>query len=93
MQKQLISTEEEHALIYVRDIKGFYSHLIKYVLVIGALFVLNIFRSPNNIWAIWPALGWGIGVVVHGLNVFEVFHFFGPDWERRQLEKRMNRKG
>ena len=83
--------EEEKAIIYVRDIKGFYSHLIKYIIIIFCLFVLNVIKSPHYLWVIWPALGWGVGVLFHGLNVFEVFNFFGPDWEKRQIEKRLTK--
>ena len=90
-EKPEISTEEEKAILYVRDIKGFYSHLIKYIVVIICLFILNIVKSPNYYWVIWPALGWGVGVFFHGLNVFEVFNFFGANWEKRQIEKRLNK--
>lgn len=84
-----ISTEEERAMIYVRDIKGFYSHLVIYGVVIIALFGLNLIRSPGHYWAIWPAIGWGAGIIFHGLNIFEVFNLFGADWEKRQIEKRL----
>ena len=83
---------EQQAMEYVRDIKGFYSHAIKYVVVISLLFVINFATDARYIWAWWPMLGWGIGVLFHGLNVFEVFHFFGPAWEKRQIEKRLGRK-
>lgn len=92
MSKQTtISAEEEQALVFVRDIKGFYSHLITYVIVIICLLVLNLIRKPDHLWVIWPAVGWGIGVLFHGLNVFEVFSFFGPRWEKRQIDKRLKR--
>ncbi len=89
--KSNISKEEEKAIIYVRDIKGFYAHLITYVIVIIGLFTLNLLRSPNNIWAVWPAIGWGIGVAFHGLNVYEIFNLFGVNWEKRQIDKRLKR--
>lgn len=84
-----ITTDEKRAMVYVRDIKGFYTHLIIYTVVVIALFALNIIRSPGHYWVIWPAIGWGIGVAFHGLNVFEVFNLFGADWEKRQIEKRL----
>ena len=86
-----ISGEEERAIVYVRDIKGFYTHLIIYVIVVGSLLALNLVRSSSHLWAIWPAIGWGIGVLFHGLNVYEVFSFFGPDWEKRQIKNRLQR--
>ncbi len=90
-EKAKLSAEEEKAIIYVRDIKRFYRHLIKYLIIICCLLVLNVIKTPNYLWVIWPALGWGIGVLFHGLKVFEVFNFFGPDWEKRQIEKRMTK--
>lgn len=92
MTNQAMSIEEEKAIVYVRDIKGFYTHLITYAVVVSCLFALNIFRSSNHLWAIWPALGWGLGVAFHGLNVFEVFNLFGAGWEKRQIEKRLGKK-
>ena len=87
-----ISSEEERIIEYVRDLKGFYTHLTSYVLVMLVLFVINLVFTPGYIWAFWAALGWGIGILVHGLNVFELINWFGPDWERRQVEKRLGRK-
>ena len=93
MTHQEFATETEaEALEYVRDIKGFYSHLMSYVFTVALLFALNYLVTPEYIWAWWAALGWGIGVVSHGLSVFEVFNFFGPDWEKKQVEKRLGRK-
>lgn len=90
--EQQLPHDEEKAIEYVRDIKGFYSHLIKYVVVISILFIINLTTDSNYIWAWWPMLGWGLGVLLHGLNVFEVFNFFSPAWEKRQIEKRLGRK-
>lgn len=87
-----ISSDEERIIEYVRDLKGFYTHLTSYVLVMLVLFVINLVFTPGYIWAFWAALGWGIGILVHGLNVFELINWFGPDWERRQVEKRLGRK-
>lgn len=90
--RQNMTEEEKDALEYVRDLKGFYSNLGSYVIFITFLFFLNLATSPNYLWVVWPALGWGIGVAIHGLNVFELTSFFGSDWERKQVEKRLGRK-
>ncbi len=87
-----ITQDEASAIEYVKDIKGFYSHLIKYACVMTLLVIINLVTSPNYIWVIWPALGWGVGVISHGLSVFEVFSFFSPQWEKKQIEKRLGRK-
>ncbi|WP_419240598.1 2TM domain-containing protein [Photobacterium leiognathi] len=93
MNKEITITEDEkQALEYVKGIKSFYSNLTSYVLVIGMLFVINYFTGPDYWWAVWPALGWGIGIVSHALSAFEVVNVFGPEWERKQVEKRLGRK-
>ncbi|MBL4673452.1 MAG: 2TM domain-containing protein [Arenicella sp.] len=84
--------EEQRALEYVRDIKGFYSHLLTYCIVMPFIFAINYFVSPGYIWAWWSFFGWGIGIVSHGLSVFEMFKFFDADWEKKQVEKRIGRK-
>jgi len=86
-----MTAEEEKAILYVRDIKGFYTHLITYCVVIVALLFFNLLRKPDHLWVVWPAVGWGIGVLFHGLNVFEVFNLFGPKWEKRRIEKRLEK--
>ncbi|MCR9139562.1 MAG: 2TM domain-containing protein [Alphaproteobacteria bacterium] len=92
MYKQTdISEQERDALEYVRDIKGFYSHLIMYLIFAPAMVVASFFYPAENHWYIWPIVGWGMGVAAHGLSVFEVFSLFGADWERRQVEKRLRR--
>lgn len=87
-----VTIEEQTAIDQVRAIKSFYSHLITYAIVISLLFILNLATTSSYIWAVWPALGWGIGIISHGLSTFEVFNFFGADWEKRQIEKRLGRK-
>jgi len=51
---------------------------------------INIIKSPDHYWVIWPAPGWGVGVLFHGLNVFEAVNFFWCKWEKRQIEKKLN---
>ncbi|GAA5140029.1 helix-turn-helix domain-containing protein [Thalassotalea piscium] len=87
-----LTIEEEQAIEYVRDLKGFYSHLTTYVIVIACLFIFNLTFTPSYLWVLWAAFGWGIGVVSHAISVFEVFSFFGADWEKKQIEKKLGRK-
>jgi hypothetical protein len=83
--------EEQHAIEYVRDLKGFYGHVITYALTIPFLFYIN-YQTTDYMWSWWPALGWGIGLLTHGLQVYEAFDFYGSDWEKRQVEKRLGRR-
>jgi transcriptional regulator with XRE-family HTH domain len=83
--------EERLALAHVRRVKGFYIHLSQYVVVITGLFLINLATSHHVLWAIWPAIGWGIGITAHAMRVFGWMPYFGPEWERRQVEKRLGR--
>src|ERR1019366_1618466 len=49
---------------------GFYIHLMWYGIVIGFLFLLNMFTSPFNWWWQWAAFGWGFGIVSHAAAVY-----------------------
>lgn len=90
--KQQTAFEETQIIEHVKEIKGFYTHLITYACVITLLFIINLLTEPSYIWAWWPAMGWGMGIVSHGLSTFEILNFFGADWEKRQIEKRLGRK-
>ena len=48
--------------------------------------------KPEGVAVMWPALGWGIGLLLQAVNTFELLPILGPDWERRQVEKRLGRK-
>lgn len=65
---------------------GFYRHAIIYVLVNLLLLVINLLESPEYLWVKWPMLGWGIGLIAHGLGVFS------PRWVGTQKEKMIERE-
>ena len=83
--------DEQLALAKVRKIKRFYIHLMQYVLVIGLLAVINLVTHPSRLWFIWPAMGWGIGILAHAAATFQFIPFLGPEWERKQVEKQLGR--
>jgi transcriptional regulator with XRE-family HTH domain len=87
-----VRADEALALAHVRHIKGFYMHLAQYVVIIGALAVLNLVTSPVYLWVVWPAMGWGIGILAHGLRVFGKIPFLDAQWERREVEKYLGRQ-
>jgi transcriptional regulator with XRE-family HTH domain len=84
--------EEAEAFKYVRKLRGFYSHLTIYILVISGLCLVNLLTKPQKIWFIYPLLGWGIGLFIHASQVFTRLSPFGVEWEKRQVEKYLGRK-
>jgi transcriptional regulator with XRE-family HTH domain len=84
-----VSSEEREAIQYVKGIKEFYTHLSMYVVF---AVVFSFAFGIHHPMILWGVIGWGIGVIIHGLNVYEVIDLFGPHWERKQIEKRLGRK-
>lgn len=87
-----ITEDEKRALQHVKELKCFYTHLIQFIAIVSALAFINYMIMPGYYWVIWVIIGWGAGVIAHGLSVFEVFNLFDPDWEKKQVEKRLGRK-
>ena len=77
----------------VNDIKGFYTHLTVYCLVIPIIIFINLKFVPYFHWFWFSALGWGFGLVMHW---FQTFGFkligFGRDWEEKKIKEYMNQK-
>ena len=62
--------------------KDFYSHLTTYLIINSFLVLMNVFTSHGLRigWAIWPILGWGIGILFHAR---EAFVSGGSDYEAK----------
>jgi hypothetical protein len=49
--------------------------------------------GTESLWFYWPMLGTGIGVVVTAIVLLGVGGLFGVEWERREMDKYLRRKG
>lgn len=76
----------------VESIKGFYGNLASFLAVNVVLICINLYTSPDHLWFYWPLMWWGVGVVFHGLKVFEVFPIIGKDWEERKIKELMEKE-
>ncbi|WP_309645348.1 2TM domain-containing protein [Phenylobacterium sp.] len=66
---------------------GFRAHLLVYLVVSAGLAAINLLTSSDYYWFVWPMLGWGVGVVAHGLSV----HAYVGDHRERMIEEEMAR--
>lgn len=95
-----MSDSKEYAKIQkkVKLKKGFYLHFGIYGLVILFLFIMNILTDDGghiDWWFLFPAVSWGLALGIHALGVF-VFAgdgILGEDWEEKQIEKELAKKG
>ena len=89
-------TQEEHieekrylkAKERVEAIKGFYGNLFSYCIVIPFLWWLN-YKTTSFTWAIFPTIGWGFGLIMHGLEAFGYNPFLGKRWEEKKIKELM----
>ena len=82
----------EKAKKRVEEIKSFYTHLFVYIVVNLGLFLLDVLTSPGSLWFYWVLIGWGIGLAIHGLNVFGTQKILGEDWEERKIKEIMGKE-
>jgi len=50
--------------------KGFKIHLLVFLLVTPAIWLVWFLTSQTYPWPIWSTPGWAIGVLFHGLGVY-----------------------
>ena len=79
----------------VKAKKGFYTHLVIYLIVNAFLFAINMLTSPQHFWFVYPLLGWGVSVAIQFFTVFGVPGTGRLDekWEAEEIEKELRRMG
>lgn len=75
----------------VKDIRGFFTHLLIYCLVIPVIIYVNLTYEPHFHWFWFSTLGWGTGVFFHWMSIFG-FNLLGigNDWEEKKIKEYMN---
>lgn len=92
----IMYTEEIKNNSYVRAVekveklKEFYQNLASYCIVIPFLVFINLYTSPQFHWFWFPMFGWGIGVLFHGLDVYNYNPFLGRNWEEKKIKEMMD---
>jgi hypothetical protein len=87
----------EKARKKIEKIKGFYKHLIAYVLV-NAFLLIKTYSNldPGEAFFTWhnfSVMGWwGLGLASHAYGTFGPSLMFGSKWEDRKIQEYMNRQ-
>lgn len=81
----------------VKQIKGFYIHLLVYVAVNIFIFVNNANELPAGESLLqWKTLAtpffWGIGLLAHASSVFLPNFLLGKEWEQRKIKELMEQE-
>ena len=83
----------EEARRYVRRKRIFYTLLALWIALSVMWFAIDLLDDSSSFWFYWPMLGTGIGVAVTGIVLRGIGGLFGPDWERREVDKYLRRSG
>lgn len=87
----------QEALKRVKKIKGFYTHLLVYVVINLAILITTYTNNDadENFWR-WQTFNtvffWGIGLLAHGLSVFLPSTLLGKNWEERKINELMEKE-
>ena len=88
-QEYIQDKRYERAKEKVAKIKGFYTNLLTYLIVIPFLVYLN-FRTTDFPWVLFPIFGWGFGVTMHGMEAYGYNPILGKNWEQRKIREFMD---
>ncbi len=68
---------------------GWYTHAAVYLVVNLFLFALSEYGMGQRRWSIYPMMGWGLGLALHGVAVFLLGS--GTGLRERMIEKERER--
>lgn len=89
IQKEHIEDKRyQRAKERVEALKGFYGNLVAFCVVIPALAWVN-YRTTDFPWIFFPILGWGFGLVMHGMEAYGYNPLWGKRWEERKIREFM----
>jgi hypothetical protein len=69
---------------------SFFIHLVIYILVNGLLIIINLNTKPDILWFKWPLIGWGIGLIIHGIVAFVSLGF--SNVKEKMIEKEIKKQ-
>jgi len=74
----------------VKDVKGFYIHVLVTVFIISIIISANLIFSPEFHWFWFATIGLVTGVIIHWIVVFGVKILgFDRDWESKKIKEFM----
>jgi fatty acid desaturase len=73
----------------VRRLRDFYSLVGTALLLTALTAVINWVTSPGRWWFLWVVFGFGVAIAFAAFDLWVRRRWLGPDWERRQVERRL----
>jgi 2TM domain len=82
----------KEALRWVRKKRILYTILGIYAVLSLMWFTIDMADGTESLWFYWPMLGTGAVVAVTAVIIFGIGGLFGVDWERRQVQRYLERR-
>ena len=83
----------EDARRYVRRKRILYTIVGIWLALSLMWLTIDLLDDSSSFWFYWPMLGTGIGVAVTAIVLLGIGGLFGVDWERREMERYLRRRG
>jgi len=83
----------EAARRWVRRKRMFLTILVVYLALSVLWLAIDLLTGGGDLWFYWPMLGAGVIVALIGVAMFGLGGLFGGDWERRQIDRYLQRRG
>ena len=48
------------------------------------------YKTTSFPWVIFPAVGWGLGVILNGMSAYGYNPILGKNWEERKIREYMS---
>ncbi|MFV8226062.1 2TM domain-containing protein [Christiangramia aquimixticola] len=95
-EKHTENIRYENARKRIKDIKGFYTHLLVYIVINIAIFIVGtrqegIMEGLTQLSNYSTIFFWGIGLLAHWVSVFGTGLFFGKNWEEKKIKEIMEK--
>jgi hypothetical protein len=84
---------QEEARRFVRRKRTFFTVLVVYLTFVVLWLLIDVLTGSDDWWFYWPTLGAGVIVAIIGISMFGISALFGGDWERREMDKYLQRHG
>jgi 2TM domain len=84
----------EEARRYVRRKRIFYTLFGAWIALSLMWFTIDMLDDgTESLWFYWPMFGTGIALAISAIAVLGIGGLFGADWEQREIDKYLRRRG
>ena len=91
MKREIKEQKYDHAKEKVKNLKGFYTNLISYLVINIILVIINYVTTPNHWWFYWVTIFWGLAILLHAVRVFVTGNKLSKEWEEKKIDEEMKK--